>query len=163
MLEMAKENIKAAFEIRNRGNYHTKLYASSIRYDDKQIGEMENFLNQFIVPYVDWNYWLPLYTAGGEAKIIEKSLDMKPMAGNPGRWDDPSDPLPCWTIFTAAHILYDGRVSACCLDGSGHWVMGNMRTQKFMDIWNSQEFQELRQAHLNKDVSGTKCEQCVLI
>jgi len=31
----------------------------------------------------------------------------------------------------------------------------------FMEAWNSREFQALRAAHLNKDVSGTGCETCV--
>jgi hypothetical protein len=30
-----------------------------------------------------------------------------------------------------------------------------------MEGWNSVAFQELRAAHLKKDVSGTICEKCV--
>jgi len=38
--------------------------------------------------------------------------------------------------------------------------MGDLKEQSFMEAWNSQAFQTLRKAHLNKDVRGTGCETC---
>jgi hypothetical protein len=39
--------------------------------------------------------------------------------------------------------------------------MGDLNKLAFSDAWNSVSFQKLRQAHLNRDVSGTVCERCV--
>ena len=39
--------------------------------------------------------------------------------------------------------------------------MGDLMKQSFMDAWNSEKFQNLRKAHLKKDVTGTVCEECV--
>jgi hypothetical protein len=39
--------------------------------------------------------------------------------------------------------------------------MSDLNEVSFMDGWNSQAFQDLRAAHLRKDVSGTICESCV--
>jgi len=72
-------------------------------------------------------------------------------------------PLPCWRAFMGGHVLSDGRMTACCMDATGNWVMGDLKTQKFMDIWNNEDFKKLRQAHLNKDVTGTACEKCALL
>jgi hypothetical protein len=160
--QLAKENIKTAFEIRNKG-YKTKLYASSIKYSDEQVSEMQPFLDEFVLPYVDEHYFLPLYTMGGAAKDAEHKLGLQPVAGNPGRCDSLVDPLPCWTAFTAGHVLSDGRLTACCMDAAGSWVMGDLKTEKFMDAWHSKKFQELRQAHLNKNILGTACEKCALV
>jgi hypothetical protein len=41
--------------------------------------------------------------------------------------------------------------------------MGDLKTQSFMEAWNSPDFQKLRQAHLNKDITGTACEKCALV
>jgi radical SAM protein with 4Fe4S-binding SPASM domain len=161
--DLVKENIKNAWEIREKNKYKTKLYASSVKYNNEQIWRMGSFLKENVLPYVDEFYWLPLYTAGGLAKKQEKELDFKPIAGNTGRLDDPAEPLPCWTLFTEAHIMSDGRMTACCLDGTGNWVMGDLKNQSFMEIWHSKEYKELRKAHLNKNIIGTKCEQCALI
>jgi MoaA/NifB/PqqE/SkfB family radical SAM enzyme len=159
----ALANIKYAFDIRNKRNYSTKLSASSIKYNDGQMGEMQDFLREHIIPYVDLHYWLPLYSAGGEATEKEGKLGYRPVAGNTGRCDDPSDPIPCWTLFTGAHVLVDGRLTGCCLDGTGKWVMGDLKTQRFMEAWNSPKFVELRQRHLDKDIKGTICEKCALM
>jgi len=39
--------------------------------------------------------------------------------------------------------------------------MGDLNTTPFMEAWNSKVFQDLREAHLKKDVTGTACERCV--
>lgn len=161
--DLAKENIFRAWNIRNTGNYKTGLFASSIKYSEEQAAEMKPFLEEFVLPFVDDHYWLPLYTMGGVAKDKEKELGFKPVPGNPGRCDNLVPPLPCWTAFMGGHVLSDGRMTACCMDATGNWVMGDLKTQKFMDIWNNEDFKKLRQAHLNKDVTGTACEKCAMI
>lgn len=163
LFEVAKQNIRLAKERRDSGGYQTKLYASSILYDNQQPAKMESLLVNHIRPYVDEHYWLPLYTAGGQASEKEKELGMQPIAGNTGRLDDPSEPIPCWTLFTASHILVDGRMTACCLDGIGNWVMGDLKKNAFMECWHSKDFQDLRKAHLQKNIIGTKCEKCAMI
>jgi radical SAM protein with 4Fe4S-binding SPASM domain len=159
----AKSNIRDAWKIRQERKYYTKIYASSILYNKEQLNRMAPFLQESVLPYVDEHYWLPLYTAGGQAKEKEKALGMQPIAGNTGRLDDPAEPIPCWTLFTGAHVMVDGKMTACCLDGIGNWVMGDLTKQTFMEAWHSKEFQDLRQAHINKDIIGTKCEKCALI
>jgi radical SAM protein with 4Fe4S-binding SPASM domain len=71
------------------------------------------------------------------------------------------EPLPCWSCFTEGHVTADGKLSACCFDADSRWTMGDLTTQRFMEAWNSQAFQDLRAAHLRKDVTGTICEACV--
>lgn len=156
----ALQNIKAAWHVREDGNYKTRLYASSIRYDGEQQEKMEALLVD-ILPYVDEHYWLPLYSMGSFATQREEELGYRPIAGNQGRLDALREPLPCWSAFTEGHVRADGGLSACCFDASGKWLMGDLSEESFMDAWNSQKFQDLRAAHLRKDVKGTICEDCV--
>ena len=105
---------KKAYEIRERGRYPTKLYASSIAFDGEQ-GEKMRAVVEEILPYVDEHYWLPLYGMSGAAK----AAGWKPKPGNPGRLDNMrSEPLPCWAVFTEAHVTADGMLAACCF-GTG--------------------------------------------
>jgi len=162
MFFRAKANIQAAWRIREAGGYKTKLYASSIRYDGEQHERMEDMLKEDIRPFVDEHYWLPLYSMGSLTIGQEEQLGFHPSAGNIGRYDNPVDPLPCWSLFTEGHVLSDGRLSGCCFDATGHWVMGDLNTESFMSAWQSEEFQKLRAQHLSKNVVGTKCENCAL-
>ena len=157
LFEKALENIKSAWEIRRK----TRLYASSIRYDGEQQSKMEKLLQERVIPYVDQHYWLPLYSMGAFATQREAELGYKPTAGNQGRLEALREPLPCWSAFTEGHITADGKLSACCFDANSSWTMADLTKTSFMSGWNSNEFVELRKAHLKKDVRGTVCENCI--
>ena len=161
MFGRARENVKAAWEVRQRGGYHTTLSASSIQYDQDQQQRMQSFLDEHVVPYVDTHYWLPLYSMGSFATRRESELGYRPTAGNQGRIGALREPLPCWAVFTEGHVTARGLLSACCFDAGGHWTMGDLNKASFMDCWNSVAFRRLRTAHLARDVSGTPCEKCV--
>jgi len=159
-LDNSIQNIKDAWEVRKSGGYKCGLYASSIQYDIKQPKDMDEIVTS-ILPFVDQHYWLPLYSFGSLADQREKELGYRPTAGNQGRIGALRDPLPCWSAFTEGHITYDGKLSACCFDAGDRWIMGDLNKVSFMDAWNSDNFQNLRKAHLNKDVTGTICQKCV--
>lgn len=161
LFHRALENIKAAWEIRQKGGYKTGLYASSIKYDGEQFEKMEKLLENSVRPYVDQHYWLPLYSMGSFATQREEELGYRPTAGNQGRLDALRDPLPCWSAFTEGHVTADGKLSACCFDANANWTMGDLTKQSFMEAWNSESFIRLREAHLRKDVKGTVCESCI--
>jgi radical SAM protein with 4Fe4S-binding SPASM domain len=162
LFDRALRNIAHAWEIRNKNNYKTKLYASSIHYDDDQLGRMEDLLNERVIPFVDQHYWLPLYSMGSLATQNERKMGLQPIAGNPGRYDNPVPPIPCWTLFTEAHIMSDGKMTACCADATGEWVMGDLKDSSFMEVWHSEYFKNLRNEHLINNVLGTKCENCII-
>jgi MoaA/NifB/PqqE/SkfB family radical SAM enzyme len=161
LFHRALENVAAAWEVRRRGGYATRLYASSIRYDGAQLDRMQDLLRERVLPYVDEHYWLPLYSMGSFAAQREKELGYRPTAGNQGRLDALRAPLPCWSAFTEGHVTAEGKLSACCFDATAHWTMGDLTRQSFLQAWNSPEFLALREAHLRKDVRGTVCEQCI--
>ena len=153
--------IREAKRIRDEGGYKCGIYASSIRYDGKQQERMEAFLKENVLPYVDEHYWLPLYSMGSIAIQREAELGYRPTAGNQGRLGALRDPLPCWSAFTEGHVRADGGLSLCCFDSDGRFKVGDLTKQGFMEAWNSDEFQRIRKAHLDKDVRGTVCEACV--
>ena len=153
--------IEVARDLRDDNGYKCGIYASSIRYDGEQQEKMEDLLDEYVRPFVDEHYWLPLYSMGSLATQRESELGFRPTAGNQGRLGALRDPLPCWSAFTEGHVTADGYLSACCFDADARWKMGDLNEHGFMAAWNSPEFVALREAHLRKDVSGTPCEECV--
>jgi len=157
MWERAINNLKEARKIRDLGNYPCRLYASSIQFDGEQ-GEKMRAVIEDIKPYVDEVYWLPLYGMSGATK----AAGWKPQPGNPGRLAAMRDPLPCWAVFTEAHVTADGLLAACCFGTGieGDLIMADLKEVSFEEGWNSQAFQDLRRAHLARDVSETACAEC---
>jgi MoaA/NifB/PqqE/SkfB family radical SAM enzyme len=160
LYDNALNNVKLAYRVREEGHFKTKLYASSIRYDGEQQERMQAIVDS-ILPYVDEHYWLPLYSMGSEAAKREAELGYRPIAGNQGRADNPVNPLPCWSAFTEGHVFVDGTFSVCCFDADGVFSVGDLKTESFMEVWHSDKFQHIRNAHLKDDLTGTLCEQCL--
>lgn len=158
----ALENIKQAREIRDRGGYKTRLYASSIKYHGEQEARMQSLLDEHVIPYVDQHYWLPLYTFGAMTQHTTEDMNYKPTPGNMGRIGALRDPLPCWCVFTEGHVCADGMLSACGFDATSKYTVADLNKQSFMEAWHSASFQDLRMAHVRKDVKGTVCEDCAL-
>lgn len=161
MRKRAIANIAAAWETRRIAMSRCRITASSIRYaDEKQNEKMERALAKFVRPYVDEHYWLPMYSMGMAPGDVATQTGQAPTVGNRGVYGHEVDPLPCWALFTAAHVRVDGHMTACCFDSDGRWDMGDAGAG-FMSAWNSEAFQELRKAHLAKDVHGAACESCI--
>ncbi len=154
-----QRNIKDAHTIRETGGYTCGLYASYIEYDGEQGERMREAVKE-IKDYVDEVYALPLYSHGGYVTEREKAAGMKPSGGNRGRLANLSEPLPCWAVFTEGHITWNGKLHACCFGHTDELVMADLNKVSFMEGWNSFDFRLLRQAHLNKDITGTPCETC---
>ena len=153
-------NLRTAWEIREHYNFPTKIYASSIQYDGAQQDRMRNLVCEHVLDWVDEHYWLPLYSMGSVATEREAELGYKPTAGNQGRIGGLVQPLPCWSVMTEGHVRSDSTVSLCCFDADGRFIVGDLKTDSWMDIWHNDTFATVRQAHLTKDLSGTVCEEC---
>ena len=154
-------NIKSAYEVRERHKYNCGLYASYIEYDGEQGKRMMETIKD-VEPYLDEIYALPLYNQATLVSEEEKKRGWVASPGNRGRAGNMRDPLPCWAVFTEGHITYDGKLSACCFDHNDALTMGDLNITPFMEAWNSKHFQDLRAAHLRKDVTGTPCEDCTV-
>lgn len=157
----ALRNLEHARAIRDAHQFKCGIYASSIKYDGEQQEKMEALLKQYVLPFVDEHYWLPLYSMGSLATQREQELGYRPTAGNQGRLGALRDPLPCWSAFTEGHVTADGILSACCFDADSRWGMADLKQTSFLEAWRSEKFRALRAAHLRKDVSGTVCAECV--
>jgi radical SAM protein with 4Fe4S-binding SPASM domain len=66
----------------------------------------------------------------------------------------------CHRIWTMSNILSNGDVVPCCYDYNASMKVGNVKEKPFSQIWNSQEYRELRRKiYLDKE-SIEKCAHC---
>jgi hypothetical protein len=171
--------IQQAREVRDTFGFKTKLYASYIKFDGKQADEMENLLAEYVKPYVDQVYALPLYSMGLRAKEIEEATGFAPTHGNMGRVDENTGlpkrrGIPCWSVFREGHVRINPDnghpiLSACCFGSDSRFdICDLMDYDDFMDAWNHPKLQEIRAAHLKcletgdaSPLSGTMCAVCI--
>ena len=148
------KNVKLTHKIREDNKFNCGIYASCIKYDENQPKRMEGILNE-ISGCIDEFYWLPLYTQAG---LFDKST----VVGNVGREGNQRKGIPCWSIFTCAHITHEGLLSACCFDHKNEFIMGDLNIDSFESCWNSDKFKSIRSSHLSGCVDDTQCKNCLL-
>jgi MoaA/NifB/PqqE/SkfB family radical SAM enzyme len=56
-------------------------------------------------------------------------------------------------------VLWDGRVSICCVDHEGSTIIGDARNEPLSAIWNGPRMQEIRRQHSGKKFPSV-CEDC---
>jgi len=69
--------------------------------------------------------------------------------------------LPCSSLFNTPVILSNGDVVSCCMDPHGKLVYGNIYKSSIYEIWNSQKYKSVRNAHLcGKRHTIDMCKNC---
>ena len=54
---------------------------------------------------------------------------------------------PCMVLWGTMSIGWDGRVLGCAADLNGHEILGDLREQSIMEVWNSDKLQNYRRVH----------------
>ena len=55
---------------------------------------------------------------------------------------------PCNWLWKSMAVYWDGRVPSCCADFAEDQIMGDLSTQSIREIWNSDAYQAIREAHV---------------
>jgi len=56
----------------------------------------------------------------------------------------------CLRTWFSTVVLCDGSVVPCCFDKDGEYVMGNLLTQNFDDIWHGDPYREFRRQTMRR-------------
>jgi pyruvate-formate lyase-activating enzyme len=84
-------------------------------------------------------------------------------ANQSGQMPDLPDPVyrDCDLPFNKVHITVEGYLRACCNDYENLLVLEDLNTMSLHDAWWSDRFTELRHRHLNNQLSGILCGNCI--
>jgi len=149
------ENIKWLHDYKEENNIKLKTCVSSIfmkEYED----ELTDF-REMIEDYVDDFYYLPLYNQAGHIGGKEYTK----IVGNPGRLGNLVPPVPCWVLFNAAKITWDGKLTACAFDHTQDFEIADLHRINLIGAWHDKKFAALRKCHLNNTVADSICAKCL--
>ena len=153
--DMVLANLAKFKEIRG-DRQKPAIYASSI-FDPNSNRNIFEEVKPMVESYVDQHYGLRLYgeftydeTVEGKERPIEK-VKVRSL----------EDMLPCWSVFTEPHISYHGHMSICYCDHDPSLFVADLNKLSFREAWHCEKFVEIRRAHLNKNVTGYACADCI--
>jgi len=68
--------------------------------------------------------------------------------------------LPCRELWRGTLVvLWDGRVTVCCVDSEGLLDVGNANDQSLAEVWNSEPMKALRKSHIDGEFPSL-CAMC---
>ena len=69
--------------------------------------------------------------------------------------------LYCHDIFESVYILSDGSIIGCCSDYRRKYILGNIKNQRFVDIWNDRKTQKRRHDMMYRNLYELEpCKDC---
>jgi anaerobic magnesium-protoporphyrin IX monomethyl ester cyclase len=94
-----------------------------------------------------------IYEDTGREENCNKTLQ----ARIPQQW---SADKPCPLVFRTMYVRVDGQVKPCCFyANTNDWFLGDLTKQSAEEIWNGENFRELRQQHLDGKIPPG-CAHC---
>ena len=69
--------------------------------------------------------------------------------------------LPCFYVFNSVNITCEGYITACCMDFQNYLAYANINEISISEAWKCETITNLRRKHLNKNVEGTICDNCI--
>jgi radical SAM protein with 4Fe4S-binding SPASM domain len=66
----------------------------------------------------------------------------------------------CWKMWHSCVITWDGKVVPCCFDKDATHQLGNLTSEKFSKVWQSDAYQKFRQALLKSRSEIDICKNC---
>ena len=67
---------------------------------------------------------------------------------------------PCRELWRGTLVvLWDGRVTTCCVDSEGLLTVGDARTERLVDVFNGERMRAIRRAHADGRFPAL-CEMC---
>ncbi len=145
-LKKTLQNIKMFKSIKDTNYKNSKMITrvSGVKFNDEQkFSEMENLWGELVdqVAFVDYNPWENCYEK--EKNNIKEA---------------------CSDLWRRMFIWWDGKINPCDVDYKSHLSPGKYPEISIKDSWNSDLYNKLRKAHLNKNREGLiPCKACSVI
>lgn len=150
-------NIKWLSDYKKENNItslRTCVSSILIPEDEDELRDFQKYISQ----YVDDVYFLPLYNQAGHIGGKEYTK----IVGNPGRAENMVEPVPCWALFNAAKITWNGWLTACCFDHDEKFEIADLNKVSLLEAWNNPKFVGMRQEHLDeKFTKDSLCAKCL--
>ncbi|MDO8140942.1 MAG: radical SAM protein [Candidatus Brocadiales bacterium] len=149
-LEIVEENVKRLVELKEKLHSKKPLVIVKIIHTPDTKDETKPFTNKWkgIANFVEI----------GEYHTWDGSLN------SPNPLDQSNQRIkryPCTFLWYNPIILWDGRVTTCCVDYQGKGIIGNIKEEFFAKIWQNDILRKIRRAHLEGQYESIPlCSKC---
>ena len=150
--ELVMKNLTDVYNWKIKENALLKVYVSFVSVDaTKRELEIDNLFKDKCDEYIV----MSAINQGGLIPDIYKisTKEQKDVNGN--------FKLPCSYPFNSVIVTVEGYLTACCMDFENLLAYADLNKCSLEEGWNNIVISKFREQHLNKDVAGTICDNCI--
>lgn len=138
-LEVVEENVKRLVGLKKKLRSKAPLVIVKIIHTPDTQSEIKPFINKWkdIADFVEI----------GEFHTWDGTLNGS-SSFNPNNSPNGINRYPCTFLWYNPVILWDGRVTTCCVDYQGKGIIGDIKENTLAEIWQGDALQKIRRAHL---------------
>lgn len=141
------ENLEHAIRLKEK--YDFRLYVSCVTtdYSPNAFSEIESRFGQKVdeVLHIPCSFFNGLVPENFGALTLEKV---------------PKE-APCYLPFQRLCVTPEGYLNACCGDYQNYLAVADLHHTSIEEAWYAEKLIQLRQKHLENDLSGTLCHRCI--
>jgi len=151
-LDAVEENVKRLVALKKKLQSKTPFVVVKIIHTPDTQDEIKPFRNKWkgiadfieIGEYHDWD------------GTLNSSIQF-----NPNKQSDGINRYPCTFLWYNPVILWDGKVTTCCVDYQGKGIIGDVKKDSLANIWQGDKLQKIRWAHLEDRYNDVPlCNKC---
>jgi MoaA/NifB/PqqE/SkfB family radical SAM enzyme len=155
--ELIRRNVEMLFEERERSGSHLQVHPKIID-TGLTTEELEKFRDDFL-PISD-HLNIQQLTGRPHSSLFDFTLDTHPTQGSEGAPLKPGR-LVCAHPFYVMLVKYSGLVSACSEDWTWEAIIGDVRKENMIDIWNGERLRQIRLMQLRGNCKQIPfCSEC---
>jgi len=111
---------------------------------------------ELFAPYLEDIAYVPAASQGGRTGELIRNISPVPQLTPKGRIK------PCAMLWNRIHLTCEGFLSACCVDYEHDLTYADYAAGEPLAVsWNNEIMQKLRQRHMERDLEGTVCMNCL--
>ena len=150
-LDRVVTNVAFCNEYRNKVNPQMKLFVSCVytkytQHEKDIISVLFNFCDEVIFQH-----------AADFSGVMPEVNELLRGEGD----NNYANVSPCPMVFGGIYITYEGYLSACCANFDNHVVVADLKETSLREAWYCQAMTNLRKRHLENDLKGIVCYNCI--
>jgi radical SAM protein with 4Fe4S-binding SPASM domain len=136
-------------------SYVKKHKGCNVKLKFLQMGENEKEAKDFLK---QWGH----YRARNINVTVVKEHDWAGQLSNLPSWEEHlKKRYPCFLLWKAMAIGWNGDVGLCCYDFNFPYIVGNLNKQTIKEVWNGPEQRRIREIHLSGNTKKLSlCKNC---
>lgn len=152
------ENLKFAYEYKIKNDLNIKILSSFVvtKYTKDEIDiHYEN-----IKPYIDDVIFFNAESFAGQMKNEVKELRADIDNIKVPKYKK-KNKLPCPGLFKTICVTAEGYLTLCCSEALNYLVVEDVNNMTLLEAWYSERMKKIRQKHLQNNVEGLLCYNCI--